>query len=424
MNGNVKRILKLVLFICGVIVIGNGSFTNNKIKVYAAEYKYTDAKDGQLTSLKIESSSGEDLILCDDYDGDSTELTDITSYYVRLKGSEKGIKISATVQGKDYVVKLFESDRKNATGHEVGEELDIANGKSTIYIRTFTSKEAYERAQDKDNVTSSDKLYKINIKKLQSDDGQDEIYLDKLTLDGGNIPLNFDCLQNNYSVSVDENVDTIEVKAVPEDTSYNVKLNDNKLKEEDKYKKSVRLNKGENTFKIRVEDNDLKERVYTVKIYRGIAVQSNSTLVSDNKLNENTDKSNQQNNVVQSGGKKINQWIQSNGAWNYNDATGNPIKNKWYSEGNSIYFFKEDGSLAMGWFMKDGHWYYSNELGVRQTGWKNINSEWYYLNSDGIMKTGWFKDSDGKWYYLNAFGAMVRNTTIDGYRISDSGVMI
>lgn len=40
------------------------------------------------------------------------------------------------------------------------------------------------------------------------------------------------------------------------------------------------------------------------------------------------------------------------------------------------------------------------------------------------MQTGWFKDKDGKFYYLNASGAMLKNTTVQGYKLGPSGAWI
>ena len=45
----------------------------------------------------------------------------------------------------------------------------------------------------------------------------------------------------------------------------------------------------------------------------------------------------------------------------------------------------------------------------------------YYLGSDGAMKTGWFKAYDGYWYYANTSGRIMKNTTIDGYKLNNQG---
>lgn len=93
----------------------------------------------------------------------------------------------------------------------------------------------------------------------------------------------------------------------------------------------------------------------------------------------------------------------SNGTWNYYDATGAKVSNKWIQDGSSWYFLKSDSSMA--------------------TGWITNNGTWYYLASSGAMKTGWLNDG-GTWYYLNSSGAMLSNTTVDGYKLSSSGAWI
>ena len=40
------------------------------------------------------------------------------------------------------------------------------------------------------------------------------------------------------------------------------------------------------------------------------------------------------------------------------------------------------------------------------------------------MKTGWLQTYPGKWYYLRETGAMVKNTTINGYKIGSDGLFI
>nr|WP_312291543.1 hypothetical protein [Clostridium chromiireducens] len=94
-----------------------------------------------------------------------------------------------------------------------------------------------------------------------------------------------------------------------------------------------------------------------------------------------------------------------NGRWQYNDATGNPVKNNWFYDRNynQNYFLQADGSMA--------------------TGWLSNNGKWYYLGADGGMKTGWIIDG-GKYYYLYADGSMAFNTTINGYKLGSSGAWI
>ena len=123
---------------------------------------------------------------------------------------------------------------------------------------------------------------------------------------------------------------------------------------------------------------------------------------------------------------KANQWVTVNGKWQYNDASGNPIKNTWfYDRGyGQTYYLDAQGNMVTGWLYKDSQWYYLDNSGAKRTGWQLVSGEWYYLDSAGVMKTGWLKDLDGKWYYLKESGKMARNETINGYKLGSNGAWI
>lgn len=86
-------------------------------------------------------------------------------------------------------------------------------------------------------------------------------------------------------------------------------------------------------------------------------------------------------------------------------------------------YVKEDGTKANGWLNSNNTWYYLKADGVMATGWIKDGSTWYYLKTNGAMAKGWLNDN-GKWYYLNESGAMLSNTTVDGYVLDASGVMV
>lgn len=102
------------------------------------------------------------------------------------------------------------------------------------------------------------------------------------------------------------------------------------------------------------------------------------------------------------------------------------VKNGWYQNEDSTWFFmSSDGQKSQGW-LKDGeNWYYLNNSGIMQTGWlQTTDGTWYYFNENGSMKTGWLKDTNGTWYYLNDSGDMASSTTIDGYELDSNGAWI
>jgi len=220
-------------------------------------------------------------------------------------------------------------------------------------------------------------------------------------LEDGEIPLNFKPKVTSYAVDVDDNLDNILVKALPEYDDL-VKVNGSDTKSP--YVRRINLNEGKNVITIEVNnsetydkgDQDYEKRTYTLTVYRGTS-QGTSQSASQN---EDSGQKNTSSDI------KANQWINVNGKWQYNDATGNPLKSTWYFDKNygKNYYFKEDGTMA--------------------TEWITYNGSWYYLDNSGAMKTGWICDTNGNWYYLYSSGAMAANTTIDGYKIGSNGAWI
>ena len=59
-----------------------------------------------------------------------------------------------------------------------------------------------------------------------------------------------------------------------------------------------------------------------------------------------------------------------------------------------------------------------------KTGWICVDNNWYYLNKGGAIKTGWFQDTNGKWYYLDSTGKMIKDSTIDGFKLGSNGIFV
>jgi glucan-binding YG repeat protein len=243
------------------------------------------------------------------------------------------------------------------------------------------------------------------------DEELDNVYLKSITLSSGDI--DFAKRTYSYDVNVSEDCDEITIGAKPncdsdEYENHKVKIDGTKVDSDDKFKRDVSLNKGENTIEIKVEDDEDNQRIYILNITRG-------GIINTNDLNTNDSDSDNAEIII-----KSNQWIQVNGKWQYNDETGNSVKNAWVEN----YFLQEDGYMATGWLNYNGKWYYLGSDGTRKTGWQYVDGEWYYLDSQGKIETGWIKDASGKYYYLNSDGSMARNTTIDGYKLGDNGAWI
>ena len=241
----------------------------------------------------------------------------------------------------------------------------------------------------------------------------------------------------NYYLNVDENVNEILLRAIPNDNDATVELNKDELSKDDNYEKNIELNKGDNLYKIVVENDD-DILTYTLNIYRG---------KENNNKKDNSENSDTKSILGESNNSSTNVWRKKNGKLQYIDGTGQALKNKWWfniydgnnyyldEEGyasigwksikNKWYYFDTNGAMKTGWIQSEGKWYYLNKGGVMQTGWiKDSNKKWYYLGTDGAMKTGWIQDATGKWYYMNENGEMVQDTTVDGYKIDSDGHLV
>lgn len=321
------------------------------------------------------------------------------SYTYNVDENVKEATIRATPEDDDYDVTIDDKKVYSSDNYKRTVNLDEGTNEFEIELEDGDKDRKYTL------IINRGKPSTVNTSNSQSGNSEDydNIYLDKMTLDGKLISLSKDIV--NYSYSVPSYTDEVEIKAEPEKDNYTVKVNNEYVDESEDYKKTVHLLNGNNPIKIDVKnDNSGEERIYTLNVIRGTASA--------------TDTSSTQNNT--SSGNKNNQWVQVNGAWHYNDASGNPVRNTWVQN----YYLLDSGNMATGWLNYSGNWYYLGSDGARKTGWQLVDGIWYYLDSQGKIQTGWIKDSSGKYYYLNSYGAMVYNTIIDGYKLGADGAWI
>lgn len=381
------------------ITIESGSTTTFEIRVYnddydsysSSEQKDSDNYERYVIKVKNTSSSDDDD---DDEDTneDSAYLYNIILDYGEINFSKKTkaydinvptsineIRIKAKPEEDDYDVTI--------DGTSVDEEdkwaetVTLDKGKNVIEIqveddddneRTYTLNIYRGTSSGTTNTSSNGMIGEIDNK-------QDSIYLDDLILDDGDTKLNFNRKITSYAIDYKESYEYILIKSEPEDSDSIVRINGNRV-ETDNYVSKVYLEKGKNVLKIQVDngddydtdDDDYEKRIYTLTIYRGT---SEGSVSASNNSNTNT-------NVT----IKASQWVNVNGMWQYNDALGNPLKNMWFLDKNTGF--------------------------------------WYYLDANGYMKTGWFQDRDGKWYYLYPSGAMAYSTMIGGYKLGANGAWV
>lgn len=409
MNRSVKKIVAIVLTVTAFSAVAPASNLNLiSTRVYAAS--------GDLSSIKLKTSSGDTIKTYsdDDYrsknEVDYDELVDKETYYSRTSSDKIKISISGVSSNR---VRIFKGKSSSTKGIKTSSTIDLTpNSTTTLTIRTYSDDPGSVKYKD----DSYDSEYIIKVKCNASSSSSDEVengdvYLRSLYLSDGE----FDFSKNtsNYNVNVVESVSEVKITAKPDCDiddydDYEVKIDGTTVNEDDKFRKTVSLNKGKNEIKITVEDDNDEKRTYTLNITRG---QADTTNNSNNGTSTNV---------------KMNQWVMVNGRWQYNDSIGNSIKNSWFYDKNygKSYYLQTDANMATGWLSYDGNWYYLGSDGGKKTGWQSVNGSWYYLDFEGKMKTGWIRDIDGRYYYLYSNGSMAYSTTINGYKLGTNGAWI
>lgn len=306
------------------------------------------------------------------------------SYNLNVRADVDKIKIKATPDDHNNIVEIDGERVDEAVNYE--KTIKLEKGKNEIIV-------SVEDKKDKK------RSYKLNITRTTSTgaEAQDNVYLDALKVSDTDISLSKS--KTVYNVKVNSDIYSTTVKFEPENEKYMVEVNGDAVEASKNYEKIVTLSNNLKTeVKIKVEDLSGKRRIYTVNIYKGEipkTAEAESNAV-------NTATTNAASTTAES---KANQWVKINDKWQYNDATGNPIKNSWFYDRNygKSYYLQADGTMV--------------------TGWLNNNGKWYYLGADGAMKTGWILDGN-KYYYLYSDGSMAANTVVDGYRVDESGAWV
>lgn len=433
MSKNVKKFIASALLVTSFLAAGTfDKYGINNIAAYGVT-TYDDAEDGQLKSIKITKSNGNEMDLVDKYTDKILELTSSKTYYINLKSGIEGFYIDAEAEGDGYITKIFTSSSKTAEGKDSDDYIKVDSGTSFVYIRVYKSEEAYDKAYDNGDVTKCEATYKFCFNKKEAiseeEEDADMAYLRGIKLSSGD--LQFVKTKTSYDVNVDEDVSEIEVKVKVEDEDDLIEIQGKQVEKDDNYASTVKLKKGNNEIKINVQSDD-DEKTYTLNVYRG----KKSSTDSKNDV------------IIISGntGSTSEGWVSSKGKWMYNDINGNPIKNQWHIDNSGInYYLDEDSYMVTGWKQIQNKWYYFDNSGAMKTGWNLCNGKWYYMDKSGVMKTGWVKDNawyylsndgsmktgwlaqGGYWYYLNSDGSMVTGTRyIDGqnYNFNSSGQLL
>lgn len=380
MNKNIKRVIAIVLAI-GII---SAATPNSKINLLTTRaYASTTNDESTLDSLSLDDSDGNNVKLYDDNDYKNrvkeNDVHEDETYYAKTSSKTVSVDISGP---DDNFVRVFRDSSDSTKGKEVGDDIQLTD-KSVV---TDLIIKVYGKDLDGETVRNNEhdddeydllNTYEVKVRHVDEDDSDktdfDDIYLERLSIAGSTINLSNSITK--YTYNVDSNVNTVVIKATPENDNYDVTIDGEDADYDDNYKRTVNLEKGQNIIKVEIEHNN-KDRVYTLIINRGNVSSSNT-----NNGSTNTDTNTGSKDV------KANQWVQTNGIWQYNDAEGKVVKNSWIQN----YYLNSDGNMVTGWLNLNGTWYYFGTDGAKKVGWQQSSGKWYYLDSEGRMQTGWVK---------------------------------
>lgn len=277
MNKKIKKVIAMTLITSAFLSVIPSKYVNVfSTTVYAAT---------SITAGDIDISSDEVLDLyssssCKSSEkiSSSTTISKGTSYYT--KTSKSRVKITLNGQDDDRV-RIYKSSKAYSNGRSI----TIDSGTTTtLEIRVYNDDYDSYTSSEQKNSSNYDK-YVIKVKNTSSSSGSSSsssssasVYLSNIILDYGEI--SFSKSTKSYDINVPTSIDEIRIKAKPEEDDYDVTIDGTSVDEDDKWAHTVSLNKGQNTIKIEVEDDDDNKRTYTLNIYRGTTA-SNTTTTSN-----------------------------------------------------------------------------------------------------------------------------------------------
>lgn len=287
MNKRIRNIIAMALVVGTVAAFGPAS-SKNILGSFGPQSVYADAVS-DVTDVSIEASSGSSMDLYEDDDFDdkfSGAPSKGDRYYAKTK--KTGVRIDISGVDSDYV-RIY----KGSKDYKEGSKVPVSSGWNSLEVRIYSDKyEDYSSSEKKDS-SNYEKFY-IKVKSTASsssssdddDDNDDDVYLSSISVDGYYID-NFDEKKKSYTYKVSDSTDSITVKAKPDDEDNDtVKIGDDNVYEDDKWKTDIDLKKGKNTIKIVVEDDDDNKRTYYLYVYRGTSEEVTSADDNDNGVKE------------------------------------------------------------------------------------------------------------------------------------------
>ena len=345
----------------------------------------------KLQGYTLEDSDGNEGFSSDKFDYTATVAKEDTTTKITAIAEDDNIKsIVATIDGG--------AESYDLVSGEVSELPLNSSGKTTVQIVVT--------AQDGTTSTTYTVVIKNNSK-------SSNVNLKNVILNVGDYT--FDPTADTTKVRVDQNVTSITVSPITQDSKSTVAVNGEKYSAS---AISVSL-KGTQKTDISIEvtsEDGTASKTYTLEVYRVDVADWNNDPSNSNNGNDPTeaDQFYDEYNQCWVDLTKYDEWGSVNGKPAYFDKKSRQVKESWISTGGKNYYLNNLGYRASGWKVEDadGKTYYLDPTtGEMKKGWMNLNNSWYYLGLNGVMHKGWLS-LNGKWYYFTPNGQMVINQSM------------
>ncbi|EHJ02089.1 cell wall binding repeat-containing protein [Clostridium sp. DL-VIII] len=367
-----------------------------------------NSNDASLSSLSVKGYTLKDA------DGSEGFSSDKLSYTTTVSKSDTSEKITVKPTNENVSSIVATINGSNDSYDLVsGEETELplnSNGTTTVKILVTAQ----------DGITTE--TYSVVIKNNQKSSNAG---LKNVILNTGDY--DFNPKKDPTEVRVDQNVASVQVTPIPEDSKSKVTVNGEDYSDS---AISVSLRGSQKTeIEIVVESEDGSEsKTYTLKVYRVDVSDWNGGSGDGSQYDDDQYYDDYNDCWVDT--RKYDEWGTVNGKPTYFDKNHRQVKNAWIKTGGKLYYLNNVGYRASGWKVDeaDGKTYYlDSSTGEMRTGWINLNNSWYYLELNGVMHKGWLY-LNGKWYYFTPNGQMVVNQTMfvddKNYTFGQDGTVI
>lgn len=350
------------------------------------------SNNAALSSVKIKGYTLKDS---DGNEGFSSDKFDYSTTVAKEDTNEKITVIAEDDNVKSIVATINNAEESYDLVSGQASELPLSTSGTTTIKIVVTAQDGTTTKTYTIVVTNNKKGSNVNLKNVILNVGD----------------YTFDPAEDTTKVRVDQNVTSIKVTPMPEDSKAKVTVDGTEFLESPI---SISLKGAQKTeISIKVKSEDGKEsKTYTLEVYRVDTADWEDD--SDNDDPSESDQFYDEYNECWVDLTKYEEWGTVNGKPAYFDKKSRQVKDAWISTGGKYYYLNNLGYRASGWKVDnaDGKTYYLDPTtGEMRKGWMNLNNSWYYLGLNGVMHKGWLY-LNGKWYYFTPNGQMVVNQSM------------